>query len=992
MRPALAVVVLLAGAGAAEEPAPAVFSEGLERLAALGLPPMKDAEWVKVPAGSPIENFSQSYEFREMRVKLGGGAWKLPGEPGQMLGFGTAEQIAGPSAGAKKTGEPEAPEELTLFQKALRNYAASKEKEGGAPAPPPKPKPDLAEADAKLMTDALAKDEVRKELAEQMGYSRYVLPGRLLIFCAQLHAAGKTGPANRLAAAVFDLAPDKAAVVDAAVSHFAEKEYEKATRAFFEKQDWAAYEAALKGLLAKYPRGWEQAGAVAMLMGPLEKRAKGVKPPVPSLPQIELKPEALSALEEMLEPPDTASIPDEELARANGVDLSEVPEQHRARYVAMLRQGGMGRGNRSAGIWLLSKPAAGKDPAAKLKSMGMDGLIALAAAATDGTLIPVPRESDGSTYYSYGSNRSPEDTARETFSRMMRPSTRGELAISLLEEVVPADESGSDEADAETMQALAVDFWKQHRQKSAVELAGVYLSGGSRSQRAMAGQFLAIDSDPAAHAAFEKAVLSSGEPADFCALVETYLDTRKEAGKPFFDAYAKQLREALPEASADGDDDEWGDSGGAYMIKAAGGVEKYLKKLSLKVGGVPLKRLLEEALKAAPTEGEEGEEGKDSPLAALSDAIAKLPLPEALSLIGGAAPEASTPQLMELYGIVLKSIYSRRSEGRGTAPAEKVTLPPELIALWRPLLAKTEELPGKSEFVTWARSCGARTVGDATFLLMEVSAFPASGYAFRTFAGIGSPDALLPFVKARVEAWSTGKEPPAWPDPEKVTAERRAEIEGKLAALPVKEVLPFVTALSTEEKLWISDLVTEYGTDKEAPAALVELGQTVIDLKPYQDSMPHDAALLEKLGIGSGWRIDAALLEKLAARMAGEAKELSGSALLFYQAPMGIGVIATASKKTDGEEEPIFGQRFQHFAYTFEEHDDPAAMVWLSVNGASDYWKVVDGKVTKQESLDADRSALKTLASERESKRIRPPYIQVIVLTLEDARKFLEEP
>ena len=989
MRPFLAGVLLLAAAAVAQEQPPAGFGEGLQRLAALGLPPMKDAEWVKAPADSQHENFSQSYEFREMGVKLGGGAWKLPGDPTRMIGFGTAEQIGGNNAAKEKAAEPEAPEELNLLQKALRNYAASKEKEGGAPASPPKPKADLAQTDAKLLTDALAKDAVRKELEENMGYGRHVLPGRLLIFCAQLHAAGKTEPADRLAAAIFDLAPDKAAVIDAAISHFADKEYEQATRAFFETRDWAAYETALKGLLAKYPRGWEQAGAVAMLMIPLEKRVKGEKAPVPSLPQIELKPEALAALDEMLEPADTSAISDEELARSNGVDLSEIPAQHRARYLAMLRQQGMHMGNRNREIWLLAKPPAGKDPVAKLKAMGMDGLIALAAAAKDGTLVSSPRGGGGSTYYSYGSNRSAEEIAKENFSRMMRPSTRGELAISILQEVIPSDENDSDEADAETMQALAVDFWKQHRNKSAIELAGVYIAGGSRVHRAIAGQFLAAHPEPAAHAAFEKAVLSSGEPAEFCSLVETYLDARKEAGKPFFDAFAKQIREVLPASDEVGDEDPFGSSQGAYEIKEAGGVEKYLKKLSLKVGGVPLKRLLEEALKAEPGEDEEGE---DSPLAALSDAIAKLPLPEALSLIGEAAPEASTPQLMELYGIVLNSIYSRRGGGRNAAVTKKVDLSPELISLWKPLLAKTEALPGKGEFPKWARSCGARTLGDGTALLMEVSAFPASGYAFQTFAITGNPDGLLPFVKARVEAWSTGKEPPPWPDAEKVTAERRAEIEAKLATLAVKEILPFVTALSTEEKLWISNLVSEYGPDKEAPPALVELSQTVIELRPYESSLPHDAALLEKLEVVSGWRIDSANLEKLAARMAGEAKEFSGSMVSFYQGPMSIGMVATASKNTGPEKEAMFGQQVQQFAYAFEQHGNPQAMVCLSVGGSPDYWKVEDGKVTKLEDPDARRSALKTLASHRESKRIRPPYIQVIALTLEDARKFLEEP
>jgi len=985
MRALLPAILFLVAVAAAQEQAPAAFSQGLERLAALGLPPMKDAEWVKAPADSTIESFSQSYEFREMGVKLGGSAWMLPGDPAQMMGFGTAERNRIANAAAEKAEQ--APEELNVLQKAFRNYAAKKEKEGGTPAPAPKTKSDLAEADVKLMTDALAKEAVRKELQEDMGYGRYGLSGRLLIFCAQLHAAGKTEPADRLAAAIFDLAPDKGAVIDAAISHFAEKEYEQATQAFFEKRDWAAYETTLKGLLAKYPRGWEQAGAVAMLMSPLEKRVKGEKPPTPSLPQIGLKPETLSALDEMLESLDTSSISDDELARANGVDLKEIPQQQRARYLAMLRQGSLGNRNRE--IWLLTKPKTGKDPAAKLKAMGMDGLIALAAVVTDETLTPMPLGSgDRSTHYYYRSDRSPEEIAKETFSRMKRPSSRGELAFAILQDVIPSEESSSGVADAETMRAMAVDFWKQHRNKSAVELAEVYLSSKSRFHRELAGQFLATHSEPAAYAVFEKIVLSSGEPAAFSSLVEAYLDARKEAGKPFFDAYAKQLREALP-ASGEDEDEDWESSQGSYQIKNAGGVEKYLKKLALKVGGVPIKQLLEAALKAAPGEGDDE---ANSPLAALSDAIAKLPFPEALTLIGEAAPRASTPQLMEMYGILLNSIYNRRGEGIFIDTPKKVDLTAEAIALWKPLLVKTDVLPEKGEFARWARGCGARTVGDGTTLLMEVCAFPASGYAFQVFAITGSPGELLPFVKARVEAWIAGKEPAPWPDAEKVAAERRAEIEAKLVALPVKEILPFTTTLSIDEKLWVATLVSQYGPDKEAPPALAELSETVIDLRPFGDSFPHDAALLERLRIANGWRIDSANLEKLAARMAGEAKEFSGGRVLFYQAPMGLGVIATASKNTNPETEAMFGQPFQRFANAFEEQGNPQAMVCLSVNNTADYWKVVEGKVTRLEAPEARRSALNALASRRESKRFPPFYIQVIALTLEDARRFHDEP
>jgi hypothetical protein len=88
----------------------------------------------------------------------------------------------------------------------------------------------------------------------------------------------------------------------------------------------------------------------------------------------------------------------------------------------------------------------------------------------------------------------------------------------------------------------------------------------------------------------------------------------------------------------------------------------------------------------------------------------------------------------------------------------------------------------------------------------------------------------------------------------------------------------------------------------------------------------------------------------------------------------------------------MFGQPFQRFAHAFEQQDNPQAMVCLSVNNTTDYWKVVDGKVTRLEAPEARRSALNALASRRESKRFPPFYIQVIALTLEDARKFNDEP
>ena len=71
---------------------------------------------------------------------------------------------------------------------------------------------------------------------------------------------------NRRLAAIFAAVPSPEPVIDAAVSQFASAGYQAAASAFFTDYDWQRYLEAAKALLAKYPRGWHDAGAVAMLV------------------------------------------------------------------------------------------------------------------------------------------------------------------------------------------------------------------------------------------------------------------------------------------------------------------------------------------------------------------------------------------------------------------------------------------------------------------------------------------------------------------------------------------------------------------------------------------------------------------------------------------------------------------------------------------------------------------------------------------------------
>lgn len=988
-------------AAATPPPATADFSEGLKQLAALGLPDMKDAQWVKPPSGLLQEEsmFNQSYEFRESRLKLKGGVWKLAGDKPLFLDFGSPEPLRLSEAArgvVTEYAEGEAPpveDSPNLLQRMLRNHAAKN---------PPKPvagkKADLPieEADAKAIAEALGKEEFRKELAERQSYRPSPLPGRCLIFAAQLLAAGKTEAANQVANAVFALPIPKEDMIDGAVTQFADLAYEGVAKAFFEEHhDWAKYRDGVKAVLEKYPRGWDDAGAVAILLPLLEKRAAGAPAPVPSLDGVELKPEALAALQEMLAPPagKAKGTDDAALARSHGIDLRQIPASQRARILAMLRQQGMGDEDEGpSGLWLLEEQEEGEpgsDPVARLRAMKMDGLIALAAVAADETLVP-QRQSGGSDRYSYSSHQSAEQIAWSHYESLERPKTRGEIAMEWLEAVVPEDDDHSGTSDAAAVAQAAVEFWKEHRKDPPVKLALFYLNSSDRSKRSEAASFLAGQDDPEAHAAFEKAVLDSSEPADFAGEVSNYLSQRKTEARPFFEAYAKALHAAM-----DGVDlDQLDYSGGGYAIRSAGGVDKFLKPLAMKVGAVSLEELVATAMKS----------GKPAEIAGLANAIGSSPMPDCLKVVGKAAEKAKPEQLMELYQVLLRRAYQERNRGDGEdgeeakeAPA-KAAIPPETLALWRPLLARTDALPEaksrRSYLAGWTKGYGGKNCGDTALLALELCAFPSSGQNLNLYGDIqASYDAVIPFVRKRVEAWMSGQEAPPWPSSERVSEERKKELAAKLAELPVDGIIAWSRSLPDDERVALAEILRGYDEENPPPPNLVELKFKVIALQPPSALVKHDPALLEKLGIREGMMLTPEMLRALAVRLATEAKDLSGTAVNFNPGPMGLGCMATASRESGPQDQTNDYTYGEHLAQWFETYENPEALATLSAGGVAEFWAPKDGKAEK---LETKRQTSRDLSTVLAAKTAVPPSLTIQVLTREDAEKIInhqpEEP
>ncbi|MFM2197488.1 MAG: hypothetical protein RLZZ505_920 [Verrucomicrobiota bacterium] len=957
------------------------FSKGLDRIAGLGLPEMKGAMWMKIPGDSEA-HFTSSYQFQEMAANLSGNAWKLSTEPPTYLEFGSAITLGSDQPGAKAS-DAEADSKPGLLGKMLQSY---QDKNPEADKKPKAPEPLVSQAakDTAKLVKALGKASVVENVNDSIEYGSANLHGRLMLFAAQLQAAGETESANALAAALFKAAENDSALIDGAISHLADTEYTAAATAFFETTDWQAYHTAIKALLEKFPRGWADAPAVALLASNLEKRS--ATPPPFSLPGIAIKPEALALLDKLLVK-QTIKTSDEALAKAQGMDLSKYPARQRAEMIHWLRaNAGEGVSFSDPTLWLL--PSEGKkdeqpaSPIESLKAMRMDGFIALAAAVTDETFVPIRKQNEGGSYYS--SSESPATLIRRRYANLVRPVSRGEIASALISSALPAPDGDSFRMDSEPdpadLAARAIEFWKTNKDKSGVELATLYIAEGNDTQRSFASNHLATSKDPAAHAAFEKTVLESNDPLSLIQAVEGYLGTRKAAAKPFATAYIQLIRDNPPSE----EDLQRGMFG--YQIREAGGIENYLKRLSLKVGDVSLDKMIAQALRAKPTKDESGAE--KSPLAALAPAIQGMPLHECLTAFGKAQSTATAAQWMEIHQLLLGRIYYETRRGGEEDGEENKGLPEEVLKIWKPLIVRTDELPAEGDFPKFAGAYGAKTTGDGSALLIELATSPQLAYTLNYFAqAADSPGAVMAFARKRAEAWSSGAEPEPWPSSESVSEERVAEISEKIAALKADEIIPYAMSLPVSERLSLMEIVNEYGEEESLPEGLRELRNTLVSLKPVFDQ-DHDADTAAKLGLAAGDKITPELLTKISDALLLDAANSSTTAVMLFPAPLNLGTSLYVTSAKDLDPRKLQQSGVQYVAGLFGQNDNPEAMSAIAIDNAADIRILKDGKTVR---LETEASALTDLTAALESKSPTLPYIRIIVLTRADAEKITNQ-
>lgn len=939
---AIALMLGLSLATAGEEAAAATadFAPGFQRLVALGLPPLDGAEWIAAGDG---ERETDDYELREIFSALKGNGWKLQmqGKPVFLpLGMLDPREMPAKSGGGGLLGG--------LFG-------------GGSKAAKSM---DLGKDAAKLI--AILDDPGQsKDLRDRIEYRGAAPLGRLLIFAAQLQQSGHPVEANRLAASIFALGTTPESVIDSAVNRLAARDLSRVTEAFFTSRNWSLYERDLRALVERYPRGWENFPAVQMLLPAVAKRVAGGMPAKPAIEGITLHPDAIAALDDSLQ--DSKGTPGEDaiqkFAKENGIPMKTLTPEMRQQIAQMLAHG---NGERSWGAWLIEEPsgAESKDPWSRLKKLGLDALPALAAVANDDSLT-FSRNASSSSSYSYGSNRaSAEELALAAYKAMDRPLSRGELACRMLASTLPGEDHN--ESSPQALADAAIEFWKAQHGKSKLDLLLVFLAEGDSSQKSIAGNALAEMPEEAAHLEFEKHVLESDDITSTLGSVPIYLKLRKAAAKDFFTRFSATFRAQLDGADLD-------EIRGGYEIKRAGGVNKYLKKLGLAVGGEsPRKLVLELAMAEKPDKQQ---------IASLAETLLESSPDEFVSIYLEASVKATRLENRAAFlSALTRQAYMRHASAE-EAPPEDSPVPPAQVPHWTALLGDDRLLP--DGFAVSHHAAGALEQ------LHSPSSAQQAGVIYQIDPAV-YPDLVLSRARERL----AGKSPTPLPDGVKVSAPRLEVMLKQLADAKPETVHSLTQAWMIDEKLafqkWRAnpDNVAKLPTSVIASRRLLTTPVEIVG----SPSSAQATAIMRTLKLEPASELNYDAVTNLAATLAYDPKGHSGLCVGFTEAPLGTGTIFTAEQVFDPESKPSnsYSRYFlsqAESALSNSEADVAVTVNWTSPNGrwVPMAWTRDATKVAPPDAaiLEKFREAI----AAREQAETKPISIFISVLHRDDLEK-----
>ncbi len=791
---------------AAQTPPPS-FAKGFELLNKLGpQQPAKETPWRRLPADRPSGN----QLLDELAEKMQGNGWLLPpASEGKIRTLHFAQ--ATPSESAPDEAQSPGP---GLLGKMLGNSDKETDAE-------PESLPDLKKDVATIIkTIAKLREDDPDEFSDPESFSRpwnengASAFGPLLLFASQVHLNGHPDLADQLAWALFNAAPSRESVVDAALNHLGDQLYQDAATRFFASWDWKSYHDDLTKLVTNLPRGWQAQPAAALVLESLSPRVAGKPAPDPANSPAKPDPDAIAATAWMLETPKTnqpeAELPPEVIAR-----LRTIPAEYHAQFLEAMAIQGQGSNLTPPDLWLLQKPeqlAADTSPNAPLLKLGIRALPVLAALATDS--YPIAYRNPSPSSRSYSSSDSPFERALQIHASMSRPATRGDIARLILLATLPDPNNDLASVDAETLRDLAIDFHNTHKEKTWSQLAAVFLAEGSATQRSESAKLLASSTDPEHHQFFEKLILESGSTATGIDSVLIYAQQRKAAAKPFIDRYITLLREEFGDGSdlEDNYDIPW-------EIRQPGRLKTIIKQLESLASGQSAQASAREIARGSPEDAK----------TAAPDLFQSIPEDKPLARMGAmlaGAVAANDPGIRTLFITLALRISWPTSDDPDSKPRNFTE---SEASAWQKLLNDKRPIP--EEYLNFTRL--GETIAELASCAAEYSIAPRE-YNELHVASIILKKTTPELCSARITARFAKQPIPPIPDPEKISDEQLALIISTAAAKPAAEIPAYLASLTPDESAawyhWITD-----SQDPPVPDSVKKLSMTILE----EDTTAH---------------------------------------------------------------------------------------------------------------------------------------------------------
>lgn len=968
--------------GAADDTIPADFSPGFEKLQSLGLPALPDGtKWSVLPDSGGRHSYTESTLPRGTK----GNGWLLPPDADGHLKALPAGTLT------LKDIDEEKPESPGLLGRVLGG--------GGGKSKPASRAADLAADLKKILKEVGKKSDDADDPFDEDSYSNQRKAqqyGPLLILAAQMHQTGKNAQANELAAALFKSLPNREAILDSAVNRIADSHYQAAADAFFRTLDWKTYQDSVRSLIERFPRGWQNQSAAAILASALAQRETTGQPAVPQLKDIPLDPAALESVRWMLEEKPTGdvapAIPPEIAAQLEGV-----PAEYRTEYLAELMEmsGSVSLGRSSD--WLLMKPAeldAAKDAAATTRRLGIAALPVLAALADDSWFTAMPNPNASRSDY-ISSSAGPTERALHAYAGLNRPATRGELATILLQTSLPDPDGEIRSTEPLVLRDLALEFWQKHRDDTPEAIALAFLRDGSSEQKSKAATLLAQSTNPADQLALESHILQDPSPLSQLVTVQAIIPLRKAAAKPFLDRYVKALRAEVATVGSFEDNRDL-----PWEIRQMKSVEPLIKQLESQVSGQsPQARAREIAREEDPKLAATLIRGL---METLKDAPPRRSL---LALLSGAVA-AKNP---EIRGHFLQTIFMQQAQSRETNDVSESLEPERKIPsgeakAWKTLVTDQSEIP--PSLANRGNSLG-KTLGDFAAIAMDLALNPGEAERFQMACAVTGKevDAIsMPRALARLDS----KPIPPLPDPSKVSSDRLAAIVATAAAKAPAEIHPYLKTLTDDERAaWL--VWFRKPGDLTIPESVHKLGRTVV-------SRWHDHWYATDMPVTSditlGFEINRASIQKIIDQLATDVPARSRTVVTMAEAdfPPGVKIAATrfdlpekGPENAEEDEEDVDEFSFSGFSpkqvfdssiRAIQADGFPAeataileASANLGESRGGSRWAIIDGKAVLQAAQGNGEDLLPALDTSTSSS---PFYFNLQILSRADAEILAE--